>query len=44
VSLGELLPRAVLDNLMRFILSAVAAPAKLVPLEALATKILASSL
>jgi Fic/DOC family len=36
--LGELLARAVLDNLMRFILPAVAGPAKLVPLEALATK------
>ncbi len=38
--LGELLARAVLDNLMRFILPAVAGPAKLVPLEALATKTL----
>jgi hypothetical protein len=38
--LGELLARAVLDNLMRFILPAVAGPAKLVPLEALATKAL----
>jgi len=36
--LGELLARAVLDNLMRFILPAVAGPVKLVPLEALATK------
>src|SRR5258708_22604103 len=38
--LGELLARAVLDNLMRFILPAVAGPAKLVPLDALATKTL----
>jgi Fic/DOC family len=35
--LGELLARAIIDNLMRFILPAVAGPAKLVPLEALAT-------
>jgi Fic/DOC family len=35
--LGELVARAVLDNLMRFILPAVAGPARLVPLEALAT-------
>jgi len=32
-----LVVRAVLDNLMRFILPAVAGPARLVPLEALAT-------
>jgi len=36
--LGELFARAILDNLMRFILPAVAGPARLVPLEALATK------
>jgi fido (protein-threonine AMPylation protein) len=36
--LGELVARAVLDNLTRFVLPAVAGPAKLVPLEALATK------
>ena len=36
--LGELLARAVLDNLTRFVLPAVAGPAKLVPLEALASK------
>ena len=35
--LGELFARAVLDNLNRFILPAVAGPARLVPLEALAT-------
>jgi Fic family protein len=33
--LGELIARAVLENLTRFILPAVAGPAKLVPLEAL---------
>ena len=36
--LGELIARAILDNINRFILPAVAGPAKLVPLEALATK------
>jgi Fic/DOC family len=35
--LGELLARAVLDTLMRFIVPAVAGPARLVPLAALAT-------
>ena len=35
--LGEMLARAVLDNLYRFVLPAVAGPARLVPLEALAT-------
>lgn len=35
--LGELFARAILDNLMRFIVPAVAGPARLVPLEALAT-------
>ncbi len=35
--LGELFARAILDNLNRFILPAVAGPASLVPLEALAT-------
>lgn len=34
--LGELLARAILDNLMRFVLPAIAGPARLVPLEALA--------
>ena len=36
--LGELIARAVIDNLTRFVMPAVAGPAKLVPLEALATK------
>lgn len=36
--LGEMVARAVLDNLMRFILPALAGPAKLVPLEALANQ------
>ena len=35
--LGEMLARAVLHSLYRFVLPAVAGPAKLVPLEALAT-------
>ncbi len=35
--LGELLARAVLDNLHRFVVPAVAGPARLVPLPALAT-------
>ncbi|MBI2938852.1 MAG: Fic family protein [Chloroflexi bacterium] len=38
--LGELIARAIIDNLMRFILPAVAGPVKLVPLEALATEAL----
>jgi hypothetical protein len=36
--LGELLARAILDNLYRFIVPAIAGPARLVPLPALATK------
>jgi Fic family protein len=36
--LGELIARAVIDNLTRFVMQAVAGPAKLVPLESLATK------
>src|SRR6202165_30296 len=36
--LGEIIARAVLDNLSRFVLPAVAGPAKLVPLDALSTK------
>ena len=36
--LGEFLARAVLDNLYKFIVPAVAGPARLVPLPALATK------
>jgi hypothetical protein len=37
-SLGELMARAVLDNLYKFVVPAVAGPARLVPLPALATK------
>jgi Fic/DOC family len=36
--LGELIARAIVDNLTRFILPAAAGPARLLPLEALATK------
>jgi hypothetical protein len=36
--LGELIARSVIDNLIRFVMPAIAGPAKLVPLEALATK------
>ena len=36
-ALGELLARSILDNLYRFIVPAVAGPARLVPLAALAT-------
>lgn len=35
--LGELFARAVIDNLTRFVMPAIAGPAKLVPLDALAT-------
>lgn len=35
---GEILARAVLDNLMRFVLPGAAGPVKLLPLEALATR------
>ena len=35
--LGEMLARAILENLMRFVLPAIAGPLRLVPLEALAT-------
>jgi hypothetical protein len=35
-ALGELLARAILDNLYRFVVPAVAGPARLVPLAALA--------
>jgi fido (protein-threonine AMPylation protein) len=41
--LGELLARAVLDNLYRFVVPAVAGPARLVPLQALATKELSAN-
>lgn len=36
--IGEILARAILDNLMRFVLPAVAGDVKLLPLEALATR------
>ena len=36
-SLGEMLARAILDNLYRFVIPAVAGPGRLVPLSALAT-------
>jgi hypothetical protein len=36
-ALGELLARSILDNLYRFVVPAVAGPARLVPLAALAT-------
>ena len=36
--LGELIARAIVQNLTRFILPAVAGPAKLLPLESLATR------
>ena len=36
-ALGELLARSILDNLYRFIVPAVAGPARLVPLAALAS-------
>lgn len=36
--LGELIARAIVDNLTRFVLPAVAGPARLVPLESLTTK------
>jgi Fic family protein len=35
--LGEVFARAILDNLMRFVVPAIAGPARLVPLESLAT-------
>src|SRR5262249_7024807 len=35
--LGEIFARAILDNLTRFVIPAVAGPLRLVPLEALAT-------
>jgi Fic family protein len=41
--LGELFARAILDNLLRFVLPAIAGPARLVPLEALATSDLSAA-
>jgi cell filamentation protein, protein adenylyltransferase len=40
--LGEFLARAILDNLHRFVVPAVAGPARLVPLAALATELLSA--
>ena len=41
--LGEFLARAVLDNLYKFVVPAVAGPARLVPLPALATDVLSAN-
>lgn len=41
--LGELIARAILDNLYRFVVPAIAGPARLVPLAALATPSISSS-
>ncbi len=41
--LGEFLARAVLDNLYKFIVPAIAGPARLVPLQALATEELSAN-
>lgn len=41
--LGEFLARAVLDNLYKFVVPAIAGPARLVPLPALATKSLSAN-
>ncbi len=41
--LGELLARAILDNLYKFVVPAVAGPARLVPLPALATEKLSAN-
>jgi Fic family protein len=42
-SLGEFLTRAILDNLHKFVVSAIAGPARLVPLPALATEKLSAN-
>jgi hypothetical protein len=42
-TLGELIARAILDNLYKFIVPAVAGPARLVPLAALATQHLSAN-
>lgn len=39
-ALGELVARAILDNLMRFVLPAIAGDVKLLPLESLVTRLL----
>jgi hypothetical protein len=41
--LGEFLARAILDNLHRFVVPAIAGPARLVPLPALATPLLSAN-
>ncbi len=41
--LGELLARAIIDNLHRFVVPAVAGPARLVPLPVLATESLSAN-
>jgi len=41
--LGEFLARAILDNLYKFVVPAVAGPARLVPLPALATEKLSAN-
>lgn len=41
--MGELVARAVLDNLHKLVMPAVAGPARLVPLAALATPALSAS-
>ena len=42
-ALGEFLARAILDNLYKFIVPAVAGPARLVPITALASKKISAS-
>ncbi len=41
--LGELLARAILDNLYRFVVPVIAGPSRLVPLPALATESLSAN-
>lgn len=41
--LGEFLARAILDNLYKFVVPAIAGPARLVPLPALATELLSAN-
>src|SRR5205807_579422 len=41
--LGELLARAILDNLHKFVVPAIAGPARLVPLPALATRAISAN-
>ena len=42
-ALGELIARAILDNLYKFVVPAIAGPARLVPLDTLATELLSAS-